>query len=152
MAWNFKIPPEEMTYDQLMDELRAISEQSTQYDFDEVAIRRILDAMEKHDPTAKITDEEVERGLAAIRARHPKFFGELSPVELEKERLLDELADFMDSDNPEDNLDSEKLNALLDRLDEIDPIPNIMSTEESLAAFKKKYWPVLEVLSKKYQE
>ena len=74
MSWNFETPPEEMTLEQLNAELRAISELSTPYDFDEVAVDRILDAMNAIDPMPGLSDEDTKRSLAAFRTMHPEFF------------------------------------------------------------------------------
>lgn len=58
----------------------------------------------------------------------------------EKERLLDELADFLDSVT-EENFDVERLDALLNALDRVDPIPSqiIPPAEKSLQAFWERF-------------
>ena len=71
--------------------------------------------------------------------------------EMSYDQLMDELAEFMVSDDPECNLDSEELRKLLARLEEICPIPDLVTTEESLAAFQKKYGALIEELSKNDQ-
>lgn len=55
-----------------------------------------------------------------------------------EEALLDELADLLFQTTDED-LDMEQLDALLDRLDEVAPLPQPVSAEESLAQFHQKF-------------
>lgn len=73
---------------------------------------------------------------AQIRQHH----GELS-----KEQLQDRLADLL-FQTTEETFDGEALDALLDALDEVDPLPEelIPNTEESLARFHERYAPVFE--------
>ncbi len=73
---------------------------------------------------------------AQIRQHH----GELS-----KEQLQDRLADLL-FQTTEETFDKEALDALLDALDEVDPLPEelIPNTEESLARFHERYAPVFE--------
>ena len=74
------------------------------------------------------------------------------PEEMEEERLRDELADILfDSD---DEIDLEALDRVLDVLDEKDPLPEDWpSTEESLAAFHRKYdYPFKELQNKVDQQ
>lgn len=61
-------------------------------------------------------------------------------TEERKERLQDELADLLLQPSEED-IDSDKLDALLAELDEIDPVPEdeVLDTEESLKRFHKRY-------------
>ena len=57
------------------------------------------------------------------------------------ERLRDELADLLfQSDN--ESFDDNRLEALLDALDQADPLPELPDTEESLIAFHEKYAPL----------
>lgn len=64
----------------------------------------------------------------------------LHGYEDEKERLQDKLADLL-FQTPEEDIDSAELNALLDALEEIDPMPEdgVPDTEESLARFHERY-------------
>lgn len=55
-----------------------------------------------------------------------------------KELLLDALADFL-HDTTEENFDEAKLDAILAELQEIDPMPPITDTEESLAKFHEMH-------------
>lgn len=55
-----------------------------------------------------------------------------------EETLLDELADLL-FQTTDENLDTERLNALLDRLDEAAPLPQPVSAEESLERFHQKF-------------
>ena len=60
------------------------------------------------------------------------------PEEMEEERLRDELADILFASD--DEIDLEALDRVLGVLDEKDPIPEGWpSSEESLAAFHRKY-------------
>ena len=57
------------------------------------------------------------------------------------ERLRDELADLLfQSDN--ESFDDNRLEALLDALDQADPLPELPDTKESLNAFHEKYAPL----------
>lgn len=64
----------------------------------------------------------------------------LHTYEDQKERLQDELADLLFQTSEED-IDSDELNALLDALEEVDPMPEdgVPDTEESLARFHERY-------------
>lgn len=64
----------------------------------------------------------------------------LHTYEDQKERLQDELADLLFQTSEED-IDSDELNALLDALEELDPMPEdgVPDTEESLARFHERY-------------
>lgn len=55
-----------------------------------------------------------------------------------EETLLDELADLL-FQTTDENLDTERLNALLDQLDEAAPLPQPVSAEESLERFHQKF-------------
>jgi len=57
------------------------------------------------------------------------------------ERLRDELADFLFG-MTEENFDGDRLEELLDALDEADPMPEISDEEETLAAFHERYAPL----------
>lgn len=65
--------------------------------------------------------------------------GHLNFSKQKKERLQAELAELL-SQTPED-IDSDELDALLDALEEVDPMPmaGVPDTEESLARFHKRY-------------
>lgn len=65
--------------------------------------------------------------------------------EVSKGQLQDQLADFL-FQSTEESFDEEALNALLDALDEADPLPDglLPDTEESLARFHERYAPVFE--------
>lgn len=58
----------------------------------------------------------------------------------QKERLQDQLADLLFQTSEED-IDSDELDALLDALEEVDPMPEagVPDTEESLARFHERY-------------
>lgn len=73
-------------------------------------------------------------------AQIPQHHGELS-----KEQLQDQLADLL-FQTTEETFDKEALDALLDALDEVDPLPEelIPDTEESLERFHERYAPVFE--------
>lgn len=64
----------------------------------------------------------------------------LCSSEDQKERLQDQLADLLFQTSEED-IDSDKLDALLDALEEVDPMPEagVPDTEESLARFHERY-------------
>lgn len=64
----------------------------------------------------------------------------LSSKEDQKERLQDALADLL-LQPAEEDIDSDALDALLDALDEIDPVPEneMLDTEESLKRFHERY-------------
>ena len=55
-----------------------------------------------------------------------------------KERLQDELAEFL-FQVTEENFDSDRLDALLDALEEVTRIPELPDTQESFRAFEEKY-------------
>lgn len=57
------------------------------------------------------------------------------------ERLRDELADLLFQLNDE-SFDDTRLEALLDALDQADPLPELPDTKESLTAFHEKYAPL----------
>ena len=57
------------------------------------------------------------------------------------ERLRDELADLLFQLNGE-SFDDTRLEALLDALDQADPLPELPDTKESLTAFHEKYAPL----------
>ena len=67
-----------------------------------------------------------------------------------KEQLQDELTNLM-FQATEENLDIEKLDALLDALNEVDPLPETddFYVEKSLERFHEKYDPVFSVLETK---
>ena len=60
------------------------------------------------------------------------------PSEKTKEQLLDELIDYL-SETDEYTYDEAKHDAILAELAQLDPAPEITDTEDSLAAFHKKY-------------
>ena len=62
-------------------------------------------------------------------------------MEEKKERLLDELADYL-FETPEKDLDVKKIDKILDEIDAIDPIPKDWKpVEEALIEFWEKYNP-----------
>lgn len=67
-----------------------------------------------------------------------------------KEQLQDELTNLM-FQATEENLDTERLDALLDALNEVDPLPEADSfdTKKSLERFHEKYDPVFSALETK---
>lgn len=79
-----------------------------------------------------------------------QIHGHLSHSE---EQLQDELADFM-FQATEDELCSERLDALLDALDEVDPLleTEAFDTQKSLDQFHEKYAPVFATLEEKTAE
>ena len=73
------------------------------------------------------------------------------PEEMEEERLRDELADILFASD--DEIDLEALDRVLDVLDEKDPLPeDWSSTEESLAAFHRKYDYLFKELQNKVNQ
>ena len=58
--------------------------------------------------------------------------------EEKKDRLQDELADFL-FQVTEESFDSGRLDALLDALEEVTPVPELPDTQESFRAFEEKY-------------
>jgi hypothetical protein len=68
-----------------------------------------------------------------------------SHQEDQKERLREELTDFL-LEMDEESFDEERLNGILDALDEADPMPEFSDDAESLAAFHQKYAPVFASL------
>ena len=57
------------------------------------------------------------------------------------ERLRDELADLLFQSDDE-SFDNDRLEALLDALDQADPLPELPDTQESLHTFHEKYAPL----------
>lgn len=85
---------------------------------------------------------EIRKGPAFGRAGgdSEQIQSHLHSIEDQKERLQDELADLLLQPSEED-IDSDRLDALLAALDEIDPVPEdeVLDTEESLKRFHERY-------------
>ena len=62
-----------------------------------------------------------------------------------KKQLHDKLVDFL-LDTTEENFDPDKFYAMLDALDEADPMPEITDTKECLAEFQQKYAAVFDAM------
>ena len=75
----------------------------------------------------------------------------IPPEEMEEEQLRDALADILFSGEAEDDIDLDALDRVLDVLDEKYPIPDLPSTEESLAAFKEKHRALFEEIELQFQ-
>lgn len=88
---------------------------------------------------------EIRKGPAFGRAGgdSEQVQSHLRSTEEQKERLQDELAELLRQPSEED-AGSDRLDALLAALDEIDPVPEdgVLDTEESLKRFHERYAPL----------